>query len=180
MIFIHLIHPKGVHAFAFVNFSFVAGSTGRHRYILIDGALQNITDWALVGTNRAMYNRSFRDITCDYVKTAISGGLVALVLEITIITLAFYACGRALKSARNREEMMLAYGVGVAVLTVAIGALAVTIYGQAELPFFLTFGMAASLGEMARQSRARPRSQPIRQQTATNPPMSPGIGGDVA
>ena len=153
--FIHLVHVRGVHAFLFTNIAFVAGSTGRHRYMLIDGALNNITDWALYGSRRR-YNRCFHDITNDYVKTAMTGGLVSLILEITIIVLALYACGRALRAVRTREELCLAFGVGAAVLTVAIMAMAVAIYGQAVLPFYLTFGIAASLGNLEWLKRDRP------------------------
>ena len=157
LMFIHIIHTKGVHAFVFVNFSFVAGSTGRHRYLLIDGALTNIFDWALYGSRRR-YNRSFHDITCDYVYTAMGGGIVPLILEIAIITLALYACGRALRAVRNREELFLAYGLGASVLTVAIMALAVSVYGQAEVPFYMTLGIAASLGNLGLLSKRRPVS----------------------
>ena len=155
--FIHLIHPTGVHAFIFTNFSFVAGSTGRHRYILIDGAVSNFSDWALYGS-KTKYNRAFRDITCDYVITAVNGGIVALVLEFAIITMAFYAAGRTIRAARDREELYLAYGVGAAVLTVAVMAIAVSVYGQALVPFYLTFGIAASLGTLEWNRKTRRRS----------------------
>jgi hypothetical protein len=167
MVFIHLIHSKGVHSFIFTNISFVSGSTGRHRYLLIDGALSNITDWALYGSRRK-YNRSFHDITCDYVYTAVTGGLIPLILEIAIIVLALYACGRAIRAVRNREELFLAYGVGASVLTVSIMAVAVSVYGQAELPFYLSFGIAASLGnlEWLPKKPAYGSQKPVRQVTA--------------
>ena len=145
--FIHLVHPTGFHAFVFTNFSFVSGSTGRHRYVLIDGAIDNFADWALIGS-RTKYNRTFNDITCDYVMTAVNGGLLALILELVIIGLAFGAVGRAIKAARNPEEVYLAYGVGCAVLTVTVMAIAVAVFGQAIVPFYLTFGIAASLGTL--------------------------------
>jgi len=159
LLFIHLIHTKGVHFFLFVNFNPVSGSTGRHRAMLIDGVLKNIPDWALWGSNRR-YNRSFRDITCDYVYTAVQGGMIPLILELSIITLAFYACGRAIRAASDREELYLVYGLGVAVLTVCVMSTAVTVYGQAEVPFFMTFGIAASLGNLDWVSRRRTGTLP--------------------
>lgn len=156
MLFIHIIHTKGVHFFVFVNFNPVSGSTGRHRAMLIDGVLKNIPDWALFGSSRR-YNRAFRDITCDYVYTAVQGGMIPLIFELAVITLAFYACGRAIRAARNREELNLVYGVGVAVLTVCVMSTAVSVYGQAEVPFFMTFGIAASLGNLEWIPKIRPR-----------------------
>lgn len=176
VMFIHMVHPNGVHAFAFVNFAFIAGSTGRHRYILIDGALQNMSDWMFYGSSTKAYNRAFHDVTCEYVKIATNGGLIALFLEIAVITMAFYAVGRALRAARNREETTLAYGLGVAVLTVAIGALAVTIYGQGEVPFYLTFGMAASLGQLDWLRNGR--QQPVRSAPSASTPISHPVGGN--
>jgi hypothetical protein len=178
LVFVHLIHPKGVHAFIFTNFSAVSGSTGAHRYILIDGALSNIGDWALYGS-RARYNYAFYDITCDYVFTAVNGGLLALALEITIITLAFYACGRTLRAARNREELFLAYGVGAALLTVMVMAMAVTVYGQARVPFYLTIGIAASLGTLEWLPKRRTHVAAQEHQMVAGGHQSPRPGGGV-
>ena len=147
---LHIVSQNGIHSLMFNKISFVSGSTGYHRFALIEGLLQNVPKWALWGDNSPRYNRSYRDITNDYVMNAISGGMVALALEITAITLAFYACGRALRATTSRDESLLAFGLGCGLLVITISALAVTMFGQAEVPFYMTLGMAASLGNLRR------------------------------
>ena len=94
-----------------------------------------------------MFNSSFRDITNDYIATAINGGLAALVLKIAVITFAFAAIGRLIRAAQNRADLLLAYGLGVSLLTVVICMFSVSMYMQGEISVFLTIGMAASLGD---------------------------------
>jgi O-antigen ligase len=162
LVSLHIVSQNGIHSLIFNKISFVSGSTGYHRFALIEGLLQNIPKWALMGDRGARYNRAYRDITNDYVMNAINGGMLALALEIAAITLAFYACGRALRSTTSRDESLLAFGLGCGLLVITISALAVTMYGQAEVPFYMTLGMAASLGNLRRPNPGTvgPRGEP--------------------
>lgn len=146
-VFLHLISERGLHAVIFTKISFISASTGYHRFMLIEGAKDNFLDWALMGNRGAFYNRSFRDITNDYVLTALSGGAVALILKIAAIVVAFIAIGRAMRAAKNRTDLLLLYGLGVSLLTVTISMTAVSMFHQGVLSFFMTIGMAASLGD---------------------------------
>lgn len=152
-VFLHLISERGLHAIIFTKIKLISASTGYHRFQLIDGAIANFSDWALLGNRGARYNRSFGDITNDYVLTALNGGIVALILKIAVIVVAFASIGRAMRAAKNRMDLLLIYGLGVSLLTIVISMTAVSMFHQGVFSIYLTIGMAASLGDRPADSR---------------------------
>ena len=149
ILFLHAISQNGVHAILFTKISFVGASTGYHRYLLIDGLMQGFSKWALIGNRTTQFNYAFRDITNDYILTALNGGLLALALKIAVIAFAFASIGRMMRAAQNRADLLLSYGLGASLVTVIISMTAVSMYVQGEVSVFLTLGMAASLGDPA-------------------------------
>ena len=146
-VFLHVLSRNGIHALLFTKISFITASTGHWRYMLIDGMIDSFSQWALIGKRDANFNYAFRDITNDYIATALHGGVITLVLKIAAIAFAFAAIGRVIRAAQNRADLLLAYGLGVGLLTVILSMLSVSMFLQGEIPVYLTLGMAASLGD---------------------------------
>jgi hypothetical protein len=116
LIGLHMIMTKPVwHLLA--RASVVGGSTGWHRYALIDRAIQHVGEWWLFGTrSTAHWGRQMFDITNQYVREGVKGGLLALILFITLMSLAYGGAGRLRKAtARLRYAPRLAWGLGAAI-----------------------------------------------------------------
>ena len=165
-LFLHLISQNGLHAIVFTKVNFISGSTGYHRYMLIDGAIKNFFDWAPLGNRGVLYNRNFIDITNDFLMTGLNGGITALALKIAAIILAFGAIGRAMRAAENRSDLLLLYGLGVSLLVVVISMTAVSMFHQGEISVYLTMGMAASLGDPSFLRKLKPKPSITKQQPA--------------
>ena len=144
---IHMASTRGFHGVIFTRISFISASTGYHRYMLFEGLFNNVQKWFFVGTNNRMFNRSFIDVTNQYILTAIDGGIVALFLQLSLIVMAFKAVGRALRASTVKSDTLLVFGIGVAYLVAVISFTAVSAYGEGVIPLYLFMGIMVSLGD---------------------------------
>jgi hypothetical protein len=122
----------------------VGGSTGRHRFLLIDAAVTHMGDWFLLGTRSTEHwGHYLTDITNHYVLEAIRGGALGLAAFIAIIVMCFSNIGRALRAAHDeRRATMLAWGLGASISAHCVMFLGVSYFGQ--VMFFWTLGLAIS------------------------------------
>ena len=144
---IHMASTRGFHGVIFTRVSFISASTGYHRYMLFEGLFNNVPKWFFVGTNNRMFNRSFIDVTNQYIITALDGGFIALFLLLFLIVMAFKAVGRALRTSEVRSDTLLIFGIGVAYLVTVISFTAVSAYGEGVIPLYLFLGIMISLGD---------------------------------
>jgi hypothetical protein len=85
----------------------VSGSTGWHRAHLIDMSIQHFTQWLLIGVKDqdiVKWGVHAGDITNHYLFEALRGGLVTLVLFLTMMVLIFSYVGRAINRQRREPE----------------------------------------------------------------------------
>ena len=144
---IHMASTRGFHGVIFTRISFISASTGYHRYMLFEGLFNNVPKWFFIGTNNRMFNRSFIDVTNQYILIALDGGIIALVLQLSLIEMGFKAVGRALKASVKRADTLLIFGVGVGYLVAIISFTAVSAYGEAVIPLYMILGIMISLGD---------------------------------
>jgi hypothetical protein len=145
--------------------SAVGGSTGHHRYELIDRAIHRFPEWALLGTNStAHWGLGLFDVTNQFVMQAVVGGLLNLVLFVALLALCFQAAGRLWqKSSNDPAKVALAWALGVSVFVHISNFIGVTYFGQTTI---LLYMIPALLGSLAYSATARPalaanrRSQP--------------------
>lgn len=175
MIVGHFASSRGIHNVIFTKIDFTGSSTGMHRYLLIDGMLQNIPRWMILGDTNPGYNKSFRDITNMYVMAGLTGGMVALTLLIVLIVQAFKSCTKAVRNARNRQDIMTYYGLGCALFVMCVSFTAVACYGEGIVPFYMLVGAAISVGQRppgTKQTReVAPQPEPYRQKPLKNRPQ---------
>lgn len=146
LVVLHFIREQPVwHLMARIDF--VGGSTGWHRYHLVDQAIHRFPEWALIGTqSTAHWGLGLQDVTNQYVLEGVRGGALRLALFILIVTLAFRSVGRSLRRTRSMpREQALSWGIGVAMLGHSFMFLATSYFGQIVILWFLTLAMAASL-----------------------------------
>jgi hypothetical protein len=144
----------------------VGGSTGWHRYILIDRSIHRFGEWALLGTdNTASWGWGMVDVTNEYLVRGFRGGFLAMCIFIAIIAFAYQAAGRLWRYERDRKgPRILAWALGVSLFSHTLMFIAVSYFGQIQILWWLLIAILASLASLApKRKRARARSRPDRE-----------------
>lgn len=140
----------------------VSGSTGWHRYLLVDQTIKHFGEWALMGTKTTSHwGHGMQDITNLYVYEAISGGVFSLALFVAIIAMAFGHVGRMWRAASgDRAALLLAWAIGVCLFVHCCNFMAVSYFGQISMMWFLTLALIGSLAPQRwPMAAARPAPQ---------------------
>jgi hypothetical protein len=144
-----------------VRADIVGGSTGWHRYHLIDEAIKHFGEWWAVGTqDTAHWGYGLEDVTNQYVLEGVRGGVLTLALFVAIISLAFAGVGRLVRCARNQRERILAWALGVSLFVHVTSFIGVSYFGQINMLWYLTLAMIGSLAP-ARALVRRPATQAV-------------------
>lgn len=125
------------------------GSTGYHRAILIDHAIDHFGDWWLIGTKTtADWGYYMFDVTNQYVLIGVQGGLVSLLLFLAMIAAAFGAVGRAARTwaLERLDDSRLAWACGASLLVHAVNYISVPYFDQNIVVWYLLLAMIATLG----------------------------------
>jgi len=129
----------------------VGGSTGYHRYQLIDQAIHRFGEWWLFGTqSTAHWGWYLFDTANMYVNEAVRGGFVTLVLFIAVLILAFQGVGRLLMASEgNRPQYLFVWALGVALFAHCMMFIAVSYFGQIIVVWYLLLAAIGSLTPVA-------------------------------
>lgn len=151
----------------------VGGSTGWHRYHLIDAAIHNFPRWAVMGTrSTASWGHQLFDLTNQYVFEGVRGGFLSLALFVALIVLSFRGAGRLMVATRRvPAREFQSYAVGVCFFVHSVLFLAVSYFGQIYTLWYFTLGLGASL-----QAGLAARASTGRRRIATPPSPHPGSG----
>jgi hypothetical protein len=130
----------------------VGGSTGWHRYNLIDQTIHRFGEWWLVGTtSTAHWGWHLFDTANMYVNEAVRGGFLTLVLFVAILGIAFQGVGRLLVTYENdRANYLFAWALGVALFTHCMMFIAVSYFGQMIVVWYLLLAAIGSLTPVER------------------------------
>ncbi len=156
--------------FLFSKVDLVGGSTGWHRYWIIDTFIKNFDDWWLMGTVNPFkwVEKSgipILDVTNQYVAEGINGGLLGLVLFIAVIVVAFRNVGWLWRFwEANRARLATSWAVGVALFVHVVNFFGVSYFSQIVMLWYLILAMIGSLAAMS------PRMAPALQRPATRRP----------
>jgi hypothetical protein len=179
LIALHFARDKPVwHLLARIDLS--GGSTGYHRYALIDGAIHHFGEWWLLGTrDTEHWGEGLSDLTDQYVLEGVWGGLLTLILFINLITQGFRAAGRIWRI-RNltRAQLAMAWALGVCLFVHTTNFFGVSYFGQMPLIWYLHLGAIGSmLPVTSAANRSISRNAPKRRKP-TGPPeiRAQGLG----
>ena len=122
------------------------GSTGWHRYRLIDRTITNFHEWWLTGlTNIDHWNVWANDVTNQYVLMALRGGGFTLAAFIAMIAFVFRDIGAGLRVCEgNQDDTLLLWALGVGVAVHLVNFIGVSYFGQADFGWYLSLGLAVS------------------------------------
>jgi len=146
------------------RFDFTGGSTGYHRFQVLDSFIEFFPRWWLGGDQNpeSWGVWQMRDATNQYVVEGLDGGLLTLIAFVLVLVLAFGNIGRCLKMAsvvRRGDREWICWSVGVAMFVHTVTFFGVSYFGQMTVMLHLQISLASSLYVFARRG-ARRRSVP--------------------
>ena len=142
--------------------SAVGGSTGWHRYNLINQTIINFRQWWFSGVSVHViesWGVWAGDVTNHYIAIAVDGGVVTLILFIAILTFAFGAVGKTWRSqARKPYRLALSWALGVSLFVHCTNFIGITYFGQTFVILYLVLAMIGSMSVAATRASKRTAS----------------------
>jgi hypothetical protein len=151
---LHFVREKPVwHLLSRVNI--VGGSTGYHRYRLIDNAINHFSQWALIGTtSTANWGWMMQDVTNQYIAEGVDGGFATTCIFLVLLIWAVSIAGKLSLCQLSSKEKWLAWCICVALLGHGISFIAITYFGQIRMVFYFMLAIAGWLYSMLLRQRA--------------------------
>jgi hypothetical protein len=135
--------------------SVVSGSTGWHRYYLVNQAIQYFWEWALLGTrDTAHWGMGLADVTNQFVFEGVRGGFVSLVLFCVLLVMACRVFVRRSLRPTEKGESYLAWGVFVALIGHIVSFFGVAYFGQITMLWYLLLASAGCFYGRAQEGPA--------------------------
>ena len=131
----------------------ISGSTGWHRFYLINQAIQYFPEWVLLGTrDTAHWGLGLMDVTNQFILEGVNGGLITLILFCVILFVLARTLVRLSLRSGKKGESYLAWCVFVTLIGHTISFLGVSYFGQITMPWFLLLASAAHFYGRAQES----------------------------
>ena len=136
----HLVSRVGV----------VSGSTGWHRFYLIDQSIRHFSDWMFLGArNTGAWGLGLEDVTNQYILEGVRGGFLTLVLFCVVLFVGARAALRLSLRSRDARESYLAWAVFVTIIAHGISFIGVSYFGQISMIWYLLLaGVAFAYSEV--------------------------------
>ena len=136
----HLVSRVGV----------VSGSTGWHRFYLIDQSIRNFRHWMFLGArDTRSWGLGLEDVTNQYILEGVRGGFVTLILFCVILFVAARTALRLSLRSPDRSESYLAWGLFVTMIAHCVSFIGVSYFGQIDLIWYLLLaGVAFAYGQV--------------------------------
>lgn len=131
--------------------SVFSGSTGWHRYYLIDQAIEHFDEWILLGTRvTEHWGPSLHDLANQYVFEGVTGGVVTLLVFIILLIYAVKITGTFSLHGDNDKYKWLSWGICVSILGHCVSFLAISYFTQMKMLLYLTFAIVGFIAENPR------------------------------
>jgi hypothetical protein len=133
--------------FILAHVDLTGSSSGYHRAEVIDQCYHHFRDWWLMGVkDTGAWGWGLWDVQDQYVSIAESGGLLPLVLFITLITRAFAQLGKARKAAgTDRSKQWLLWCLGSVTFGHLVGFFGVNYFDQSKIGWFVLLAMISAV-----------------------------------
>jgi hypothetical protein len=124
----------------------VGGSSGYHRYQLVDQCIRHFTDWWLYGVkDTGAWGWDMWDTANQYVSVADSTGLIPLILFVAILVYGFKYVGAARKAwVGNRNMELYNWSLGAAMFANAVGFFGISYWDQTEVVWYAFLAIIAT------------------------------------
>jgi hypothetical protein len=132
--------------FVIAHIDLTGGSSGYHRAELIDVFIKHFSDWWLIGTKDiASWGFDMWDTQNQYVNVGETGGLVAFVLFICMISRCFARIGDTRKAAEGKSsQVWFVWFLGAALFSHLASFFGVNYFDQSKVNWFLLLAMISA------------------------------------
>lgn len=149
--------------FVIAHIDLTGGSSGYHRAELIDQFVRHFGDWWLIGTKDAgTWAYDLWDTQNQYVSVGESGGLVAFVFFIALITCCCARIGNGRKAMAATPNEWFVWFLGAALFSHLVNFFGVNYFDQSKFNWFVLLAMIAAINPVlasgARAKRTRSHS----------------------
>lgn len=135
----------------------ISGSS-YHRYALIDSCVRHFSDWWLIGTKSNVdWGWDMWDTANQYVATAVSGGLLSLILFIAIIAYGFKYLGRARAAAVDKKQALFFWALGVALFAQALSFFGISLWDQSIVAWYTLLAFIGAVAVPQKAQAAAPQ-----------------------
>jgi hypothetical protein len=140
----------------------VGGSSGDHRYELVNQFIMHFGDWWLLGVKEAgKWGFDMSDLSNQFVETGVTGGLLTLVLFVAIIVYCFKRLGDALAASQDnpRAERRL-WALGAALFANVAAFFGISYFDQTMVSWYTLVAMIVAATTAGLQSHSADSSSP--------------------
>ncbi len=126
---------------------FFAGSSSYHRFYLVDAFINRFDEWWLLGTKSTdHWGWMMWDAINQFVAEGVRGGLLSLVLFITLLSLCFRSIGLKVRETEgNRLAQLRYWAIGCALFTHMVSFLGIAYFDQMMVSWFFLLAMISAL-----------------------------------
>lgn len=154
----------------------VGGSTGWHRFKIIDNFIHHFWDWCFVGSNNYWTwggGDDMWDMANQYVNIGETTGLVSLICFVVSIVYAFKYLGRARRSARGSYREWSLWLLGVALFSNLVAFFGISYYDQTFIYWYAVLALIVTVAAPHYASQASSKNtRTIRCQVDLPSPMA--------
>jgi hypothetical protein len=147
LVMLHLVMKAPVWALI-QRVDLVGGSSGFHRFYLVDQTIRHFWDWCLFGVKSTdNWGPFLWDHANQYVAVATNSGLLPLAFFIAILVFGFKLAGRARRSRENsRRESRFVWALSAALLAHSIAFFGISYVDQTIIAFWGVLAMIQVAG----------------------------------
>lgn len=139
-----------------------AGSTGFHRYALVDNFITHLEEWWLLGLRSTEHwggDAQMWDVANQFVATGINGGIWAFALLVAALVLAFKAVGSAVREKSVASgDRFLCWCLGASLFAHCVGLIGIVYFDQMQIIWYWLLSAFGSLYGMLITNQAGERA----------------------
>ena len=152
--------------------SVFSSSSSDHRFELVDNFIHRIGEWWLLGTpSTASWGWGMQDVSNNYVRVGVDGGLISFIFFILIIVFGFKTVGRGLRVRKgDLKSQRFLWGLGVSLFSHLVAFMGVSYWDQTILIWYLLLAMIAPLAALLTAQNAGRPALPSRAPVLAWPP----------
>jgi hypothetical protein len=160
VIALHLLMQAPVWALL-ARMTVVGGSTGYHRYYLFDEFVKHFGEWWLCGLkSTAHWGYHLFDVTNQFVRIGVDGGLVPLILFVLLLVFCYRSLGQSLYlSGIPRPDRILIWALGASLFAHLASFWGVSYFDQIIIALYILLAMISTVDsfriQISKNVRAR-------------------------
>lgn len=152
-IFIHFVRESPIWHFLYLRITIKASSTGQHRYILTEAAVNEFWNWWLLGYGDVgpqwhlkywpRTHAKFTDVTNHYLLEGVRGGFFTMLLFMVLCYTVIKVLGKVSLLMPDESDRLLCWGFTVMMITHCVSFLSVAYFGQITMLFYFTIAVSS-------------------------------------